>query len=334
MKKIKVKKALFYGLVFIVSACSNDLELENQSKRNEFDGIQVVELDGTNLKSRSVEAVGERSLSLKFRDELIYRATIEKLKRMTPEERIAFFEKLGFEGTYSIWEKANKELDEIFDKELSLDSFTEEISAYKKRFEGVFIFNNEDVSDATPYLPFVDEDLALVGDIEGKVYVGERKIQPILGKISFDRDIDKIEEETDYKINPSVAPIPTAYTFRSFKHKSVIVRNGKYRSKMIFGSMRTPFDIELATKFEAQKKWLFFWKKSSASHTWKLSLTIPSLNISINSETPIPHRLPFCYLPLTLAATKGNPMIITVHEFSSSRGKAKASAVLKNIYPR
>lgn len=67
---------------------------------------------------------------LHFRDEA-YSETLRQLKNMTENERFTYFQQLGFEGAYTLWEQADRELDKIFDMESDDSHLIQEMTRWR-----------------------------------------------------------------------------------------------------------------------------------------------------------------------------------------------------------
>ena len=67
---------------------------------------------------------------LHFRDEA-YSETLRQLKNMTENERFTYFQQLGFEGAYILWEQADRELDKIFDMESDDSHLIQEMTRWR-----------------------------------------------------------------------------------------------------------------------------------------------------------------------------------------------------------
>lgn len=52
-----------------------------------------------------------------FKDEQVYSEMFWQFKNMIENERFIYFQQLGFEGVYILWEQVDREFDKIFDME-------------------------------------------------------------------------------------------------------------------------------------------------------------------------------------------------------------------------
>ena len=111
---------------------------------------------------------------LHFKDEQVYSETLRQLKNMTENERFTYFQQLGFEGAYILWEQADRELDKIFDMESDDSHLIQEmINTYKDKYSDIFSFNTVDLFDVTPYFPFLIVNEASLNPLKpGSIGVG------------------------------------------------------------------------------------------------------------------------------------------------------------------
>lgn len=148
---------------------------------SEFAGIKVGTLDTRSMSRGELATPADSTCDtvLIFDNDEVYNQTLEKLKDMSDSEKDEFFHQLGFKGAYSLLNKAIDVMDCIFDQfENDSTALKEMIELYKKEYSHTFIFNETDSSDVTPYLKFVEEELALLGNINGYVVVGENVLKP------------------------------------------------------------------------------------------------------------------------------------------------------------
>ena len=96
---------------------------------------------------------------------------------MSLKKKEAFFNDLGFKGAYSSLKEADDELDKIFDIEDD-NAFLEAYKEFKDKYEDTYLFNTENTYDLSPYLPFTDAELELLGSNQGYLIIGNEVIAP------------------------------------------------------------------------------------------------------------------------------------------------------------
>lgn len=176
MKRIKL--LLMAAVMVCFASCSN----EEDEQIGQEKSVEVVNLsdylpaNSVGIRKASSSYNGESKV-LKFKDAAAYNTTVEMLRDFSAEEKEAYFKKLGFEGAYVTLKKADDELDKIFDIEDD-DEFLKEVEKYKEKYDGLFVYNDTDKYDLSPYLPFEDEELKLVGNNKGYVVVGDELYSP------------------------------------------------------------------------------------------------------------------------------------------------------------
>lgn len=185
-----LKKHLLGGILMVscgilsLSSCSNDEDIiESLTNKTELDNQPDVVVSSTKywMASENNSKLGVMPIDepiLQFKDEAAYNRITEELKGKTAEERVAYFEKLGFNGAYRQLMQADDELEQIFENVDDSIQFIKEITKFKSKYGSKFFFDENDTLNATPYLNFNDEKLSLVGNILGMAVVGNEIIRP------------------------------------------------------------------------------------------------------------------------------------------------------------
>ena len=179
----------------ILSACMI-VSLLSCNSENEFIGSAQETIPDVEVSTMDMWVKETRSVSeylnmpvLHFKDEQVYSETLRQLKNMTENERFTYFQQLGFEGAYILWEQADRELDKIFDMESDDSHLIQEmINTYKDKYSDIFSFNTVDLFDVTPYFTFTDNDLSLLGNIKGYVVIGNSLRGPKYDYPTYDMD--------------------------------------------------------------------------------------------------------------------------------------------------
>ena len=209
-------------MIISLSSCNK----ENEIIRSAQETIPDVEVSTIDMWVKETRSVSEdlNMPVLHFRDEQAYNEALRQLKNMTENERFTYFQQLGFERAYLLWEQADKELDKIFDME-SEDSHLvqKQINTYKDKYSSMFSFNTVDLFDVTPYFVFTDNDLSLLGNIKGYVVIGNKLRRPKHGYPTYDLD-------TLLSVTRAAGPAPIEPGFKRFKDASLTIKNGKYKS--------------------------------------------------------------------------------------------------------
>lgn len=324
-KKIKRKGGYLLPLssilvlfLTLLASCSND---EDYVETNNSQPDVIVTTMGQFItQTRAASTFKSDMQVLQFKDEATYTSTLNKVKNMSVEEKSTYFKKLGFNGAYQILGKADNELDSIFDIE-NRDAFEKELASFKSKYNGILTFNTDDEYDATPYLQFTDDDMALIGNIQGYVVIGNKLVAPKLSEPTFDNDNDSTDAVLTRATTGPIQP-----GFKAFKNSSLTIKNGKYKSTMTIGRIvnGNSFCVEFVTK-----KKQFLWKKSvKASYTAVLEMSSSKFYHKNTVLCPYGKRWSILNLPIETVGTTFNA---TVTNFKSSRGNATGSATFKNI---
>ncbi|WP_300877573.1 DUF4848 domain-containing protein [uncultured Duncaniella sp.] len=234
-----MRKYIYAILMLLTSigftACSNDEPMQENANRNTE--IFVGKLsDYMSISSRTME----NDQVLVFPDDATYQQTVAMLKEMSDAEITEYFNNLGFDGAYLFLNKANEELDAIFDNE-SLDSeeFSSEIQKFKEKYSGVLKFKNFDVEndveiDDTPALNFSDEAIEYVGSTNGYVIVDGKVVGATVSRAA------EYPQDTSFK--------------NSYE---VCINHGKYKSFLAVGrcAIRLAFRVQTYRQKFLHKKY-------------------------------------------------------------------------------
>lgn len=300
------------------ASCSNEEEIVSQSNNNSSPEVEVSRMSDWLPDTRSPSDGLADMPVLRFQNKQVYNQTIEKLSNMTKEDRDTYFEKLRFDGAYTLWNRADEELDQIFDTEDTL-RIEKLINDYKAKYGNIFSFNTIDTYDVTPYFTFTDNELSLVGNIKGYVVVGNTLKAPEVSTPTYDVDEETVSTR-------ALHPGPIQPGFKGFKDASVAIKNGKYRSTMTIG--RIVNGNSFAVEFKTQKK-VLFWKKNVAAG-YSADLAMDSSKFHHKNKVFCPYGKEVSILNLRIE-TVGNAFDAKVNNFTSSRGKTVGSQIFKNI---
>lgn len=287
-----MKKLLFAPLIAIaamMTACESEefgnntlegqVELQTLSTKNK---VKVVKL-GDYLKdlaqTRCLDSEEEGYLQdeevLCFEDEDALEETIEELEEMSDEEKVEYFESIGFEGACVRLYDADEELDTIFDIEDD-EEFMEAYLDFKSRNNDLFVYNDSDEYDLSPYLPFTDEVLELVGSVHGYVIVGSEVVTP---KITRDPWSEPSSGNPPAVVLPSNPAADYGYFINLnslanprpiMANSNLVIKSGKYRSDISLMEQRGGgfFIVRCAS----QKKHKLYSRRAKASYKAEFTL--------------------------------------------------------------
>lgn len=248
------KKILFFLSVILFVSCSDEQDILNDNVKD----VEVVSFyENSTRSSNSPNELNNKIL--KFKDQATFDRFVQNLNEMDEDQKLDWFKNIGFDGAYTELSKADKELDAIFDIEDDND-FLEAVNKFRKKYADKFVFNNTDKYDLSPYLPFDDEDLEIVGNINGIVKIGDKILQP---KNKTPRYYDFLENKTSNN-----APFEPA--FGGYRESALMIKEGKYQSTVCIGADRNS-DL-LMIRFASQKKKKLWKRRHQCDYT--LGLTI------------------------------------------------------------
>ena len=301
-----------------IASCSNEEEIVSQSNNNSSPEVEVSRMSDWLPGTRSASDGLADMPVLRFQNEQVYNQTIEKLSNMTKENRDTYFEKLGFDGAYTLWNRADEELEQIFDTEDTL-RIEKLINDYMFKYGNVFSFNTIDSYDVTPYFTFIDNELSLVGNIKGYVVIGNTLKAPEVNTPTYEVDEEAVSTR-------ALRPGPIQPGYKGFRDASVTIKNGKYRSTMTIG--RIVNGNSFAVEFKTKKK-VVFWKKNVAAG-YSADLSMHSSKFNHRNKVFCPYGKEISILNLRIE-TVGNVFDAHVDNFTSSRGKTVGRQAFKNI---
>lgn len=269
MRTMRTKSIIAIALVFSCVACSNNGILEDTSNTKD---VEVVNLkDFADNTTRSI--ANQDQEVLRFKDYSTYQKTLKELHPMTIEQRQVFFNKIGFKGAYSSLMDADNELDKIFDIEDN-NSFLEAYGKFKEKYKNIYVFNTANTYDLSPYLPFTDNNLELLGSNEGYLIVGDEIISPNNDKPNYKSDAVKANTRVGMPLNP-IHPKFTELPGDC----GVVIKKGKYRSDIYLGIDK--FGNIFMVRAASQKKKALWSRRHPTNYEADLYIENNGLHISM-----------------------------------------------------
>lgn len=247
---------ILFAVLLLVS-CSEEQTSHERTETPK--AVEVVYLNNTPTTRGADSSKDLTNKVLKFRDEASFEKIKNQLKLMDETQRKEWFKNIGFEGAYTELAKADNELDSIFDIEDD-SKFIESVSRFKDKYSNEFVFNDSDSYDLSPYLPFTDDDLELVGNIKGIVMVGNLIKQPTSNTPQYYNFLDS---ENNQNTCASVKAIQPAY--EGFNESSLMIKQGKYQSTVQLGVDRN--SGLLMIRFASQKKKKLWKRRHECDYT-------------------------------------------------------------------
>lgn len=248
-------KKLFFFFTVLLALVSCSSSEQDDLYGGIQDDVQVVSLSGE-LNSRAGNSLSPDNEVLKFSDQAAYDKIVSKLAGMTVSQKDAFFKNLGFIGAYSELSKADSELDKIFDIEDD-KVFIDSVSKFKAKYAGMFVFNDSDKYDLSPYLPFTDNDLELVGNINGLVMIGNKVIAPGNQTPHY---YDFLEASPSIHTRAMSGDNYIGYAVSTF-----MIKQGKYQSTIQLGVGSNSGDLMI--RFASQKKKKLWKRRHNCDYT-------------------------------------------------------------------
>lgn len=271
-------KKFRFQLVAVLTACCSlgMVSCDNEEFSSvECTEVPIVEVSTMGVWQSQTRSGGNANMPvLRFKDQQAYDAVMTELKTMDEKAILDYFAKLGFDGAYSEWHKADKELDAIFDIEDSTE-VCNAIENFKEKYAVMFSFDPNDEFDVTPYLNFTDNEMSLIGNIAGFVVIGETLVGaesnlPTFNIHTYTSDVQMIQTGQTRVYTGPVEP-----GFKGFNNASLTISKDKFSCTMTLG--RIVNGNSFAVEFITKKKVLFWKKKVKASCSMMLE-TISSVS--------------------------------------------------------
>lgn len=239
----------------LISSCSQD---EISETPPESQAIKVVNLvDGKILSADSMVSNGT-TMALQFPSEAEFQRVMGEFSNMTPDEKIAFTDNVGFVSLEKLLLMADAELENIADNASSEAEFREKYSNYKDKYSKAFIFNSKQLDDLSVYIPASTNDLVayLVGENHSVVIGNEVRT------IDFSKEMRRGDALLYANNEPTTRALAGTNSF--------IVNNGSkktiFRAELRYerlGVEGTPMVHRVYYHFGAQKKKWYGWKRDS-----------------------------------------------------------------------
>ena len=223
---MKIKSIISIALVLLCISCSNDEALDNTSSAKKLEVVNLKDFIDANSQTRSISNTDQAVL--RFKDYNAYQETLNELQNMNIEQREAFFNELDYKGAYSSLKEADDELDKIFDIEDD-NAFLEAYKEFKDKYEDTYLFNTENTYDLSPYLPFTDAELELLGSNQGYLIIGNEVIAPNNNVPNY--------KYTATNVNTRAGGFPYDPQWQALAGDvlGVTIKKGKYRSDITLG---------------------------------------------------------------------------------------------------
>lgn len=100
-KKMKFSNVITLGFLALgLFSCNNENEIMDNITDSQLSEVEVSNLSEWNNETRSSNGIQDEK-ALRFRDLDTYRKVLSKLSSMTDEEKTSYFQKIGFDGTFT-----------------------------------------------------------------------------------------------------------------------------------------------------------------------------------------------------------------------------------------
>jgi hypothetical protein len=231
MKKNTIYSVIYLCALSLFFACNNELAVINNDDLSSVNKVEVV--NGI----------------LKFENQEAFDSIVVRLAVMGSVERNSFYESLKFKPISETLGEADKEL-EVLTELSTFEEFSPQYELFKQKYKNIFLFNNTDIEDLSPYAGFINPFEKLVVNTEGYYFVGDTKI--IASKFSSYSDmmLATIPITTRSEISDYSYPANHAFSRLSDRKVGLYIRKGF----LVYNK-----GTEVFVNFTSQKKGIFGW---------------------------------------------------------------------------
>ena len=228
--------------------------------------LEVVNIIDGKIVARqtSMSEYNDSTAALYFSSEEDLQRTLKELCNKSTQERINFADSIGFLSLEKLLWIGDKELDSIGNTACNESDFRLKYSAYKQKYNKIFVFNKQHSDDLSAYIPASqDGDIyASIIGINHKIVVGNS-----IRNIDFSNDLRKSDKFTyithtdNSDIITRAEDIPVnSFIIVSGSRKTIFSGFIRYEN---MGASGSPKLYKLYYHFGAQKKMWYGWKRDS-----------------------------------------------------------------------
>ena len=239
MKKLFSTLTLIVCLGLFISCTNDEQEMDMFKPANTDSEIEVIN-GGTMLKFKDISA---------------YQNALLKVSAMSTQERINYLDSLSFKPQVMIMKEADGELENICNMTADRTSFDALYQKYKQKYSQMFMFNESDPSDLSPYSKLfcpVDEYFV---NAEGQFMIGDSLVNS-----KMYRDFEELEQQfimVSTRDASTITSVNNAYSRQSKR---------KVGLQLTTGGSDAPGKTYIHATFTSQKKGAFGWVRYSTNY--------------------------------------------------------------------
>ncbi|MDR2920365.1 MAG: DUF4848 domain-containing protein [Tannerella sp.] len=143
---------------FVFFSCTNDEDVVSSNEKGNLPDITV------------------KNGMLVFKDQSVYESTERRLNGAGLSDKISFLDSVGFRSQLYIMNEADQELESLCTSE-SADVFSHGYKIFKEKYEGLFMFNDIEKTDLSPYCRLEQLDLSIFANNDGKFMIGDSLVK-------------------------------------------------------------------------------------------------------------------------------------------------------------
>lgn len=246
---MKVFNSLFAVLLLLIICTSCTDIVDSKIVANEaFIQIEDVVVVSSPKKTKS-DAIN--NLILKFKNEAIFKSITNRLDNARTSERIAFADSLGFVSLAKLMKEADVELEKLSESTTDETVFRAAYKLYKQKYS-MFLFNDADTSDLSPYFSLKNDLVANYVNTSGEFMIGDELVQC--------SQLNTYEEKSNLRTMSVYADLPVNDVVGEVSKRKV-------------GLHMNLDNYRVITNFTSQKKGIFGWVRYSTVYYAKFFLS-------------------------------------------------------------
>lgn len=244
-------------------------------------------------EKENLSDISVRNGMLVFKDKLIYESIERKLNGVSTSDKISFLDSIGFKSQLYIMNEADQELESLCANE-NADVFNRGYKEFKRKYEKLFMFNNIDNADLSPYCRLEQLDLSLFANNEGLFMIGDSLVK-----------CDSFDTFSDFSSKVSYVMLDSDVSTRAQELNRAHVQVSKRKVGMYLSRSGS----SIKANFTAQKKNIFGWVRYSTKYSYKVNVKSGVYHHNTNpfsSTAPIWVIKPGSYIECETAELSGN----------------------------
>lgn len=239
-----MKKIIYLFSAISMMACSNLDEQDSTSSVSEEPEVKVVYIENNSISDAKTRG-NEDNLAFSFSSMRAYSDFKNKISNMDEVQRSNYLKQFGVKTLKELELIADDELEMIGNTALNEDDFRQKYEAYKQKYSGILISNNEDSSDLSLYAPNGDNIDTYIANINHQFVINNQIV-----KANLEPKVDCVMNRVNSVSTPMLSNNNYPINSGSWSPKS---------GKKVYFEAKRDFQ-EVTFSAHARKKMWYGWK--------------------------------------------------------------------------